>query len=1302
MFPSNSRVTWPLRHSNLGTRPDEFYLDLVVAERHLEKSEGAKSENERVGKEGRPLQDVLEEARDPLLLIGEGGSGKTTSLLYAAARAADRAKTDQAAPIPIYVALRGLTKIDDVPDLHQLIADSAHVKDWQELSDLGIVERRRILFFFDAFNEMPEQLQTTCAVVLQRFVEKHKDNHVCLIGSRLVAKIEQLARPPSQFKMFEILRLTSDQVQGFLQELDLGSLYDRMPSELRDLASNPFMLLAIARTLACTPESTLPHNRGELFQRFTTGWMEREKTKRSSEYGYERVKEPLLAYLATRMTSAGQTSLAWANALEAEVETQLEEIYRRIKRRGGMPDNWKVDCCLEEIHRDGLLKRVNEQLHFMHQSVQEYFTAFYFQHSSPDAAAADERSLALVEFTPKLLWELVPTYALAKVPNHRFVSALLMMTGLLDDSTKIVEALAARNPILAAAAISSANRVDDSLLARLEQRWVELLEHDDLSHRIVACSCLLLASMEGPRVIQSLVAFALGPSSVGIPALGKLGAPDAVALELAERARNLPDNEYKEQRYKIGSAVKELQSARMVNILFEQWRASPPDSSARQRFEDLLTNVEESLLNEELQRIRAGASDAVVATDVEHALTVLASRGQGTNALLNAVKEGARKGRQSRDRIARRFTEAVIKLRNADDHEVAASLRSNDLSVRAAAAKLAAERRIPVGDVIFESLTRHDRDWGWHELISALVSLWDEPTAVSKLIERSQEKCWCVGSLNADLAAQIKGGDPPEAVMAEIERLAVSGSKLTVVGHETDGATSVWHLSPSSWGCYRALYQLRVSPERVELYDCNVAVRAFSVIAEIPGEASLNELRQAIEDDDPNVQKIAVDALVKREDQDLAARVLRQLKSATSAGFIEAALAALGKLRDREALSLINDLLITTGGERSDVHPVWGACPAFSGWGQTIHSTLAELNADDEIQQALDKALASGDPVAKVATLNEFSRWFFAEALLGPERVAAWRTSERLQRVVNSALRDFTQSVRNVAVELLGKLNSDAVQKSLIDALVDKTVDVQVAAGEALVKIGAQDHYERVTEVLLQVAKADHALELRQRAGKVLTAISGGVETLYRPIQAELDRARWERALGMIEATLEIIPEDPNLFWWRGYALRSLGRLGPAADSYQHASNLANQAFEIPQALARTFLDLRNYPRAMAAARRGTEIAPGDAEAQSILAWSSYKVGAIPEAVEAASKAVDLDPVHSDAIWIAILGHIRQGNLEKSRLAFQHAMRVRRILSPGLDTSFLTSFIEELAGIKTDNVEISRLMVEIEDALTVD
>lgn len=1278
-----------------GTRPEQLYLDLVVAEWHLGQKEEASPENEKIGKEVYPLQDVLQQAQTPLLLIGEGGAGKTTSLLYAAARAADRAKADQAAPVPIYVNLARLTKLDDVPDLLQLIADSLPlVKDWNELSDLGIAERRRILFLLDSFNEMPEHLQRNGAVVLQRFVEKQKARHACLIASRLVPHIEQLARPLSPFKTFEVLRLTSEQVRGFLQELGLGSLYERMPGELRELAGNPFMLLAIARTLAGAPEHTLPRNRGKLYQRFVRGWMDNEKKRQELEYSYERVKEPLLAYLAKRMTSAGQTLLAWTNDVEQGVESQLEQIHQRIKRRGGMPDDWTVDRCLDESLGDGLLKRVNEQLYFMHQSVQEYFTGLYFRHTFPDA---------LVDFTPKLVWELVPTYELTEVPNHRFVPALLMMTGLLDDSTKIGAGLATRNPVLAAAAISSANRVDGSLLATLEQSWLDLLEHDDLSHRIVGCSCLALASMQSPRVIHRLVAFALGPdfnnSYVGISALGRLGAPNAIALELAERARNLPDNEYNEQKYNIRKAVKELQSTRMVNMLFEQWRTSPSDSSTRHRFEDLLVTVDRSLLTQELHKIRTGISDPATAADAERALTEAASWKRVTGIIGDDLIKAFKQGKK---RYTDQVAETATRIRSMDSGELAACLRSSEPTVRAAAAKVAAERHVPVGDVVLESLVRVDQGWGERELISALVSLCGEHTAVSRLAEASREEPWCVGNLNPELAPQLKRSELSEAVKTEIERLGVSSRGLVVVGNETDGTSLIWLLSPSSWSSYRPRYQLRVSPGRLELYDCNVAVRAFNALAEIPGEASLTALQRAVEHDDPRVRRIAIEALAKRGDQGLAARLLAHLRSATSVDFIDAALAALGVLRDREALSLMNDLLALTDGEWSDVHPVWGPCPHSPGWGDVIHRTLVRLNADSDIQQTLDRALASEYPVPKAAALKEFSRWF-AEVDLGPERDATWRTPERLQRLLDLALRDSTPSVppsvRTAAAGALGELKSEVVQGSLVDALADNAVEMRVAAGGALIRLEAQELYGRVAETMLQVAKASHAQDLRRRAGKVLSAIPDGVEPFYQPIQEALGRGGWERVLELIEATLEIIPEDANLFWWRGHALRSLGRLDRAADSYQRAFELEEQASVIPQALAQTFLELGDFSRAMEAARRGVEIAPGDTDAQAVLAWSSYKAGAIPEAVEAASKAVDLDPVHGDAIWVVLLGHIRQANVEESHSAFQHALRVRQLLSPDLDTSFVTSFLKELEAINTDNAEISQLVEEIKDAL---
>ena len=290
--------------------------------------------------------------------------------------------------------------------------------------------------------------------------------------------------------------------------------------------------------------------------------------------------------------------------------------------------------------------------------------------------------------------------------------------------------------------------------------------------------------------------------------------------------------------------------------------------------------------------------------------------------------------------------------------------------------------------------------------------------------------------------------------------------------------------------------------------------------------------------------------------------------------------------------------------------------------------------------------------------------------------------------------------MRTAAAEALGKLKSEFVQASLMNALADNAIEVQVAAGEALVRIEAREMYGQVAEAMLQVAKANHAQDLRRRAGTVLSTIPRGVEPFYQPIQEELGRGRWERTLELIDATLEIFPEDVHLLWLLGYAFRNLGRLDRAADSYQRAFELEKQTSVIPQALAQTLLELGDYPRAMEAARRGVEIAPDNAEAQSILSWSSYKAGAIPEAVQAASKAVDLDPVHGNAIWIVLLGHIRQANLEESRSAFQHALRVRQLLSPGLDASFVTSFVvKELEGIKTDNAEISRLMEEIKDAL---
>ncbi len=1276
-----THMTTSQLHTN--ARPEELYLDLLVAERNLGKREDA-----NVVKSS-PLEDALAQAEAPLLLLGEGGSGKTTSLLYIAARAADRAKVDQQNPIPIYVSLARLTKMEDVTDLHQLIADSVRqVSNWTDLSTFAIRERRRFFFLFDSFNEIPEQFQSTCAVILQRFVEKQASDHVCLIGSRPVSAIESLGRPPSQFKTFEILRLTSDQVQKFLQQIGVGLLYDKMPQELRELAGNPFMLYAIAQTLSGVPESTLPRNRGRLYHDFTSGWMDNEEKKRSRslEYSYERVKEPLLAYLAMCMTAAGQTSLLWSNELEELLETELEKTYQRIKRRGGMPDNWTVSRCLEEILGDGLLKRVNEQLHFMHQSVQEYFTGLHFSRQHADV---------LVDFTPKLSLESIEIYELAELPNHRFVSALLMMAGMLDDSTRIVDELEARNPLIAAATISSANRVDGSLLASLEKEWLDLLEHPDVIQQIVAYSSLVLASMKSQRVIQRLFDFALASdfskSYVAKLALQELGAAGAITIELIKRVRQLSDDDYREQKRQAAKVVNDLQSAEVVSVLFDNWRSSASDDPARQRFEDLLGSVDRALLTQELQKIISDTADVQRSADANRALA--ASESWEDHAGFPSARKATEMARASEQRHLKQIAESLAAMKDMDQSQLAASLRSMDAAVRTSAARLIAERQLHIEDVIVEALVRMDQGRSEKDLVDALVSLCGEETAVLKLVESAQERCWRVGNLDPQFESELKDGPVSEALRRAIAQLGISRDLSITETIPLDPV--VWRLS--SWGPVMPLvYEIRKYQTSLEFYDCNIPLRAFSIVGMIPGETSLNVLRRARDDSNKTIKNIAVHSRAQLGDPSLAPELLAQLKSTASPEFVHIALAALKQLRSREALSLIDDLLVMT--ETWEEHPRWGSPSGWPGWAQKIHDILLDLDADAEIQQRLDRALTSEEQKIREGAIEEFVRWFQASAL-EPERRETWLEPDRLQRLFQMILSDPAESVRNAAAEALTSADSEFLEKNLAQALDSESVEIRVAAGAAIVPLGIETPYARAVEVMHQTIETNRTPEIRQRAGRVLSEIPGELQRYYEPVQAELTAGSWERTLALIEERLAFLPDDANLFWWRAYALKEMGQLDQAAESYERANQLATHVSMIPQALAKIFLELNDYARAVEAARTSVEISPTDTDAQAILARSSYKAGAMNDAVQAAIKAVALDPVHSEAIWVLVLVQLQCASVAEARAAFEHALKVRTYLSPGLDESFLPVFLDELDTIKSDNPEISQLITEIKSAL---
>src|SRR5262249_2729070 len=171
-----------------------------------------------------------------------------------------------------------------------------------------------------------------------------------------------------------------------------------------------------------------------------------------------------------------------------------------------------------------------------------------------------------------------------------------------------------------------------------------------------------------------------------------------------------------------------------------------------------------------------------------------------------------------------------------------------------------------------------------------------EHTAVSKLVGRSRENCYCIGSLPAELAVHLAAGELSAAVEAELRRLGVDAANWRISDAKTDGGISIWRLLPSSWSGFRPRFELRASTDRLELYDCNITVRMVQALTYITGEAALAELWRATEHDDPVIQGIALRALAERDAPALASRLLVQLRSSKSADYIDAALDALGQL----------------------------------------------------------------------------------------------------------------------------------------------------------------------------------------------------------------------------------------------------------------------------------------------------------------------------------------------------------------------------------------------------------------------
>ena len=475
-----------------GLETQHTYIDAMVSEQGQHIQPDAPS--------SFPISELTQRCgRRTSLVVGPPGSGKTTALLHLAATAAAAALKDTTAPIPAYAPLNRVNSSGRVLErLFELIA-----RDWRtdaiKVETAWRDEERPIVFLLDAFNEVVADKRDACLLALEDLTEA--STHTYIITTRSGSEDEFEIGQHRHVATFDLAPLTDTQLRTEMRRRDLASLFPTLSGATLDMVRNPYLLTLFLQSLA-HDKVTIPRNVGRLHSQFIDRhvFSEREIRKRPSmtRYDYKFVKRPVLGLLANHMTAHGEVRLQRSSFIEKELRTQLRQIEADYKNlRGIMPpsDEWTVDGFLRECEQNGMVRLSVDAIEFVHQSIRDYFTAVFLQNE---------------KFNLEHLINLVPEARLdaktkSKAPSSSYADAIVLYSGLLDDSSALITALADKNRLVACHCFGGRTDASKAVETMLASLLLEDLKSKDIERIINAMMCISFAGLDRPDLAGAII-----------------------------------------------------------------------------------------------------------------------------------------------------------------------------------------------------------------------------------------------------------------------------------------------------------------------------------------------------------------------------------------------------------------------------------------------------------------------------------------------------------------------------------------------------------------------------------------------------------------------------------------------------------------------------------------------------------------------------------------------------------------------------------------------------------------------------
>jgi predicted NACHT family NTPase len=251
----------------------------------------------------RNIVRTLLKSPEPLVLLGDPGSGKSVTLRQIGLKLADWMQRSRAPLIPIYLPLNTFTLSLEKPDpVWRFIGETLHEQFWKALGSQVFAQLEQLLaagqvvFLFDSMDEMPRADYGARFEVLKRFADKYSNNNKFIFACR---KLDYRERFESRKVIIDLF--SRGQIKQFLKNMGLPDwkvLYKKLIDRklgYRELAENPFFLKLIA--MYWQEKQKLPENQTVLFQEFSRFLLREYNKGAAADLSYDNeTVETLLAH----------------------------------------------------------------------------------------------------------------------------------------------------------------------------------------------------------------------------------------------------------------------------------------------------------------------------------------------------------------------------------------------------------------------------------------------------------------------------------------------------------------------------------------------------------------------------------------------------------------------------------------------------------------------------------------------------------------------------------------------------------------------------------------------------------------------------------------------------------------------------------------------------------------------------------------------------------------------------------------------------------------------------------------------